>query len=317
MRRELVLLVVVLSLFAGVSCQKSGVYQPKEKLSAVWYENTKVTDVFTDVDTFKTETKIDKFQREAWTWEEKSLVNRIVYTAVGAVRYNYKYEYKDNKIVGITSALDKKIRIRFVYDDDTRMIKQVRYFTETFSDNELPYKTLNITYDGKKLSSIEEIVNNAKFQLSANECPSLLSCLVSEGMYEAIEQNVVEPKVEYTTTVTVYDFEWDGKNIDKVTVSNDKSEIIANIVYAYDKNKNPQRNRFVGVVEEGSIDYMIFSKNNIVSCSYVSEDLLTSEESEYTYVGKVPETKIVKRVDMAKNYMSETIETFSYEYVED
>lgn len=306
---------VLLPVVAMVSCQKSGIYQPKEKISGVWYENAKITDVYTDVDTFKSETKIDKFQRESWTWEDKALKNRVVYTAAGSVRFDYKYEYKDKKIVGITNALDKKIRIRFVYDDDTRMIKQVRYFTETFSDNELPYKTLNITYDGKKVSRIEEIVNNATFP-RGSVCPTLLSCLVSEGMADAIEQNAIESKVEYTTVTNVYDFEWDGHNIEKVTVSDGK-KTLATITYTYDKNVNPQRNRIVGIVEDGSVDYMVLSKNNVMTCNYEGEDMKTVEEAEYTYAGKVPETKTIRRTEKAKNHKTETTEVWTYEYVED
>ena len=301
-----------------VSCAKSGVYKPKDKISAVWYEDEKVTVI----DNYEHPSSTPKYMREEWKWGKKMLESRTVYRMNGEVRYSYIYEYNSkNKIIGITSDLsaERKTRIRFIYDDDTKKLKEVKYFTEDFPENSLPYKKLEFTYDGNKVVSIIETVNTHKYPRSyANAELSLLNYLVSEEMAESIAANTVMPKAEYDKLTREYVFEWEKKNISKVTIKTTTGDVVseANITYTYDSKRNPQMARIMGYVEDGSIDCLICSKNNVESCVYQEGNYSYTEEIQYTYDGKAPVEKIVVRDEKTAFSTARITEKWTYEYVD-
>lgn len=325
MRKSAVLLLAILTVFAFVSCNKSGVYKPKEKISKIMFEQEKSTVIVQDSVAMPTiNTNVASYLREAWEWDKKELKSRTIYKPSGEAKYNYKYEYKDGKIVGITTSLDKKTRIRFMYDDNSRKINEVKYFTEVFNDNKLPYRWLEISYDGNKVSSIKETINTERYNRFSAEPETFLACLVSEEMFESIENNAIMPKIQYNQQFNQYDFEWDGKNISKVTVTEKIGEDTKTytIEYTYDKNRNPQLSRYTGLIESDAVDFLILSKHNVLSCKYESSTMTYTEDCEYTYDKKVPVTKTVTRkefIKLASNMTSEVTSTekWSYEYVED
>lgn len=317
MKKIAFVFVALMCLLAFVSCNKSGEYRPKEKISAIWYEAEEQTMFYRDSSIVKS--PIKKYQTEAWEWDGKNLKSRIVYNRDNSEKYNYVYEYnKDNRLIGITSPLEKKARIRFIYNDK-KMLKEVKYFTETFSENDLPYRKLEFAYDGRKVISIKETINKQKYPRSYVAAPSLLSCLVSEGMAEEIEANAVSPKIEYDVVVNDYAFEWDGHNVSevKITTTTGGKSSVANISYTYDEKKSPFMARVAGYVEEDGVAYSIASKNNVVNCSYSDDsDLTITEESQYTYDGKYPVVKVVERVRKGALSTTTTNATYTYEYLE-
>ena len=322
MKRIAFIFVVLFCLTAFVSCNKNGVFSPKEKISSVWYESEEQTMFFRDSSIVKSAVK--KYQTEAWEWDGKTLKTRIVYNRDASEKYNYVYEYnKDNKIIGITSPLEKKARIRFIYNDK-KMLKEVKYFTEIFSENDLPYRKLEFAYDGRKVISIKETVNKQKYPRSYAVAPSLLSYLLSEDMVEEIEANTVRPKIEYDVVVYEYAFEWDGHNISNVaiTTTTGGNSSAANISYTYDEKKNPFMARVTGYVEGNAIESnnafcAVASKNNVISCSYADDSELTiTEECEYSYDGKYPVAKMVERVRKGTLSTTTTKAKYTYEYLE-
>ncbi|MBR5984618.1 MAG: hypothetical protein IK025_12985 [Bacteroidales bacterium] len=318
MKKIIVVSVAFLTAIFFVSCAKSGVYKPKDKINAVWFESEKVTTI----DTVSRTSNTERFLREEWKWEDKMLRSRTVYRTNGEIRYNYNYEYNSkNKIIGITSDLstERKTRIRFIYDDDTKKLKEVKYFTEDFSENNLPYKKLEFTYDGNKVIAIKETVNTHRYPRSyANAEMSLLPFLVSEDMAESIAVNTIHSKVEYDVVTREYVFEWKKKNISDVTITTTSGGVTseARISYTYDEKRNPQLARVMGYVEEGSIDCIICSKNNVVSCNYQEENYSYSEESQYTYDGKTPIEKVVTRNEKNSFSTVRVTEKWTYEYEE-
>lgn len=324
MKRIAFVFAVLFCVTAFVSCNKSGVFRPKEKISSVWYESEEQTMFYRDSSIIKSAVK--KYQTEAWEWDGKNLKSRIVYNRDNSEKYNYVYEYnKDNRLIGITTPLEKKARIRFIYNDK-KILKEVKYFTETFSENDLPYRKLEFTYDGKKVTSIKETINKQRYPRSYAAAPSLLSCLVSEDMAEEIEVNAVRPKIERDVVVNDYVFEWDGHNVSKVTITTTAGEniTVANISYTYDEKKNPFMARVSGYVEGNAIELdsnnafcAVASKNNVVSCSYADDSELTiTEECQYTYDGKYPVAKVVERVRKGTLSTTTTNATYTYEYLE-
>lgn len=318
MKRILIAALVLSSLAFFVSCQKSGVYMPKNKISKVWYEAEHLFVNLFDSTEYRSSTA--KYQREGWTWNGKFLGERTLFRANGDIRMNYVYEYnKKNKVIGITSNLpsEKKTRIRFVYDDDTKLLKEIRYFTEAFPENDSPYKKLEFTYDGKVLASVKETIKGISPKSCSEDDGSLLSLLVSEEMAESIVANEIRSKAA-GDQINEYVFEWSKDNISTVkittTIGNISSE--KKISYTYDNKKNPQIGRVMGYVEDGGIDYVICSKNNPVTCKYEGADgnEIYSEEIQYTYDGKVPTEKIVKRTEKTASSMSVTEEKITYEY---
>ncbi len=318
MKKIAVVSFVLLSAILFVSCNKSGVYKPKDKLSKVWFEKESL--VIIDSVEHKNP-PIDKYLREEWIWDGKYLASRTVFRSNGDVWYNYNYEYnkkENNRIIGITSniAAERKTRIRFMYDDDTRKLKEIKYFTEAFPENNLPYKWLVFEYDGNKVISIKETVNTQRYPRNYSYMEtSLLPYLVSEEMAESIEENEIRSKAEYDQRINDYVFEWEKKNISNVTMISTTGDTIK-ISYTYDKNHNPQMARVMGLVEDNGLDALICSRNNVVSCTYESANLTYTEESEYTYDKKTPTGKVVKRTETRPTSVSKITETWAYEYEE-
>lgn len=303
-----------------VSCNKSGVYKPKDQLAKVWCEKETVITI----DSVDHPSSTPKYLREDWIWNGKYLESRTVYRTNGDVWYNYNYEYNKkagNRIIGITSniAAERKTRIRFIYDDDSRKLKEIKYFTEAFSENSLPYRWLVLSYDGNKVVSIKETINTQRFprNYSCMEA-SLLPYLVSEEMAESIEANEIRSKAEYDIKVNDYVVEWEKKNISHVTITTTAGEKTteANISYTYDKNHNPQLSRVMGLVEEGGVNCLVLSHNNVVSCTYESEGRTYTEDCEYSYDKKTPVEKVVKRTEKTEISVSSITEKWTYEYVE-
>jgi hypothetical protein len=320
MKKIAIVSLVFLSAILFVSCNKSGVYKPKDKLAKVWYEREAVTTI----DSVDHPSSTPKYLREDWIWNRDTLKSRTVYRTNGDIWYNYIYEYnkkENNRIIGITSSIasERKTRIRFIYDDDSRKIKEIKYFTEAFSENSLPHRWLVFEYDGNKVISIKETINTQRYPRSYSYMEtSLLPYLVSEEMAESIMENEMRSKVEYDIKTNEYEFEWEKKNITQVKIKTTIGENVteANIYYTYDKDRNPQLARVMGFVEEGGVNPLICSHNNVVSCTYESPSLSYTENSEYTYEKKTPVEKIVTRTENTHFSVSRITEKWTYEYAE-
>ena len=305
---------------AFVSCNKSGIYTPKDKLVKVWTESE--SSVIIDSVEHKNP-PVEKYLYEDWVWDGKYLKSRTVYRSNGDVRFSYNYEYNDkmkNRVVGITSSIEaeRKNRIRFLYDDDSKLLKEIKYFTEYFPDSDLPYRWIEVGYDGNKVVSLKETINTQRASHKSYMVTSLLPYFVSESMAESIAENEITSKIEYDQKINEYTIEWEKKNISHVkittTVGGKTSEV--NISYTYDKNKNPQYARVMGLVEDGGVNQLIFSHNNVVSCTYESENMTYTENCEYTYDKKVPVEKIVVRTEKTESYTRKVTEKWTYEYAE-
>lgn len=318
MRNIAFVLVALLCALAFTSCQKNGEYKPKNKISAIWFSSETVSIV----NGVERPIKVDKYQREEWVWEGKNLQSKTVFLPSKDVRSNYQYEYnKNNKIVGITSNIptERKNRIRFIYDDETRLLKEIKYFTEAFPDNSLPYKWLVFTYDGKKVATITETINTQRYPRNANADFSLLHCFVSDEMAESIESDeMMMPKIEYDVVENKYTFEWHKKDISSITINTKSGEnsYESRISYTYDSDKNPQHGRVVDLIENDIINNLTYPKNNAVSCTYESPTKTYTEESQYTYDKKVPVEKIVTREEKTEYSTRKVTEIWTYEYVD-
>ncbi len=320
MKRIVFAFVALFCVAAFVSCNKSGIYTPKDKLAKVWTESE--SSVIIDSVEHKNP-PVEKYLYEDWVWDGKYLKSRTVYRSNGDVRFSYNYEYNDkmkNRVVGITSSIEaeRKNRIRFLYDDDSKLLKEIKYFTEYFPDSELPYRWIEVGYDGNKVVSLKETVNTQRASHKSYMETSLLPYFVSESMAESIAENEITSKIEYHQKIKEYTIEWEKKNISHVkittTAGGKTSEV--NISYTYDKNKNPQYARVMGLVEDNEVNQLIFSHNNVVSCTYESEDKTYTENCEYTYDKKVPVEKIVVRTEKTEAYTRKVTEKWTYEYAE-
>lgn len=320
MKRIVFVFVALFCVAAFVSCNKSGIYTPKDKLAKVWKESESL--VIIDSVEHQNPPQ-EKYLYEEWIWDGKYLKSRTVFRSTGDVRFSYNYEYNDkmkNRVVGITSSIEaeRKNRIRFLYDDDSKLLKEIKYFTEYFPDSELPYRWIEVVYDGDKVVSLKETINTQRASHKSYMETSLLPYFVSESMAESIAENEITSKIEYDQKINEYTIEWEKKNISHVkiitTAGGKTSEV--NISYTYDKNKNPQYARVMGLVEDNEVNQLIFSHNNVVSCTYESENMTYTENCEYTYDKKVPVEKIAVRTEKTDSYTRKVTEKWTYEYAE-
>ena len=259
MKKNYVLLLIAALCVILSACTKEGVYNPKEKISRIFYQSSNSNG---------------KNLQESWTWD-KNLLSKIV-DENGDFR-NFEYDGKQLKTVRYSNG-DK---LEYTYDGG-KVTK-----AEVFSSNEL-YSSFTFEHDGSKISKVTvTFYDNSGNAIRA--FAGLDAIFTDPVMNESVKRDIVKNRATFgtksSTETYTYNYEWDGDNVKKMDCEYNVSGqfFTSTCTYSYDKNPNP----FYRSLSEG--DELVNSKNNITK--YVSED---SEggyyESSYTYKydGKFP-----------------------------
>ena len=289
------------------SCHKDGVYNPKEKISRIYYAYSSPDPFFNS----------DKELKEIWDWDGNKLSTITYYNKKG-VDGTEKFSYDGKRLSRIDYFTTEGNNIAYVlYSYDGRKLDKVEYYY--YGEIEEIHK---YSYDGKELSKIDvtyyshyDATTSLKAKQWQSVCPRMSRYAVPEVVCASMDR-MEETRMttdthfqqkdgdSYTWTITLT---WDGKNISKVEYL---SKIYpyngpVSIQYSYDKNSNP----FYGCNTMGSLDeehmYVKTNQNNVVSETWNDGD---RADYTYQYDGKFPISKSVKWVD------DEDIETWYYEY---
>ncbi len=281
MKRNLLVLAIALLAVAFVSCQKDGVYKPKKKIAKIicnWEERT-------SYDT----TNVNDYVSEEFVWGKKTIDKRIhsfrkfnyVTNTESFPTIEYTYSYDDkNRLIGMREG---SFIYEYIYNDDKRLSNiNVYDGTDTAS-------TVELGYEDKHVSSMK-ITDYYYSDKSQAALAMILPCQIVNVIYpEEINCGEIVPKV-ISTDVTNVTFEWDGKNISRMTSKNDK--ITSTATYEYDGKINP----FSGFYSDENLSSVMFSKNNVTKITstrtIVVSSLTTKEETTedivYEYDGNVP-----------------------------
>ncbi len=317
MKKNLLIAAIALMAVAFVSCQKDGVYKPKQRIDKItrsWVE----TDVYSDASgSHEDKTMADPWVCEAWVWGDKTVESRTfttrIMTLTGVDYHSEKttYTYDDkNRITGAQYGTHK---IEYTYNDDKKFSKI------TVNDGANLESTVEINYDGKVVNSLK--VTNF---YPAKKCEAALAMVLPRQIVDVIcydsEEEVVAKDAR--TVVTDITIEWDGKNIVKMD-SKSSDDVTTTTTYEYDGKLNPYAGFYCGT----GVSAEMYSKNNVIKTTTTRKEVHgnttitteTEETVEYEYDGKTPSTVKTTTVEKWNSLLTgehtiTTVTTDVYEY---
>ena len=273
--RIMVLAFVALFAFAFTSCHKDGVFNPKKKISRVFYQSNGG----------------DKSLEATYIWNKNKL-DKIDY---GGGSFAY-FTYDGKKVSKISIGAEV---INFTYDGAKLSKVEISY------EGQL-YESVAVTHDGNKITKLAITYYESDYKDAQSIIRSGLSL---RGILPATTcDNLIEKQIQakesgrkgtYNYTV---EFKYDGWNIIEERWVED-SDVYT---FTYDKGNNPFFGLFYGDGGD-SVDFLE-SKNNIekVSNTYAGE--YGESSFQYSYDGKWPTEKRRLYSDGTLRY------TYFYEY---
>ncbi len=318
MKKNLLIAAIALMAVAFVSCQKDGVYKPKQRIDKITRSWTK-TEEYKDVTgiTHTDNTSADSWVCEAWVWGDKTVESRtfteFVPTLAGPTYPFHKVTYSYDDKNRITGAQDGDHKIEYTYNDDKKFSKITVY------DGANLESTVEINYDGKVVNSLKV----TKFY-PAKKCEAALAMVLPRQIVDVVCSDTEEEIVakDARTVVTDITIEWDGKNIVKMDAKS-SDDVTTTTTYEYDGKLNPYAGFYCGT----GVSAAMYSKNNIIKTTTTKKEVLgngtltidTEETVEYEYDGKVPSTVKTTTVEKRNGLLTgertiTTVTTDVYEY---
>ena len=283
------------------ACTKEGVYNPSEKISKIYEENSDSYQqlVNGNWETLREES-YSKQLRETWTWDGKK-VSKISY----GEGWEINFTYDGKQLTKIDEG--EGDYVLFTYDGS----KLSKF--EFYSGNELQTSG-TVTHDGKKVSQIVVAYNNSyidKSTRSARFFEKAMQLTLPVADHNALTMAVKGAKEVETVT---YNYTWDGDNISKQVINEGSYTVTS--TYTYDNKTNPYKG-FVYALEYEGVN-MWCSKNNVLTETDVHTWDGENEEYvynySYTYDGKWPVSKTLNETYVYDEYRSVYTSTIYYEY---
>jgi hypothetical protein len=250
MKKSLLILAAIAIVCAFSACDKEGVYHPKKKIVKIYEQQGGQSKELT----------------ERWTWDGRNL-SKI---SNGTDSYYRKFTYDKNRIKKITWS-DGEF---FVFSFDGNFIKKVEYHGAA---GEL-YATYNFTHTKKKVTTltIEEYDYDITAKNKKDMAATLRLFLPEQTAEDIVTKKRPASLAKGETTTTIYEYEWDGDNIQTMTVSeiSENYSYTREVTYTYDKKTNPYYNFFESYAT---------SKNNVTLAEGVYVETNTGNTVSYTY----------------------------------
>jgi hypothetical protein len=275
---------LILSMICLTSCKKDGVYNPKKKISKIFYQYSGGT----------------KQLNETWTWDKNKL-SKIDYGS----GYYERFEYDKNQISKIIDS-DGDYQ-KFTYDG-SKINKIEFYYGNTL------YEAYKFEHNGNKISKITiEEYDYDDYEYASksikNSKRNILRFILPEQFCEKIEKSLSQKKNRkametYTTTLKLT---WKGNNVEEIVYEDmyDNELYAETSKYTYDKKKNP----FDGLLSEIEDS---FSKNNVTKMTTTDTDNNYWEyEYSYSYDGNFP--KEVTQIYRSGSYTNTSMTYYEYE----
>ncbi|MDR0368686.1 MAG: hypothetical protein LBH82_06050 [Bacteroidales bacterium] len=299
--------------FGFTSCNKEGVYKPKEKISKIHYEYS--YEIYQNGELVNQDSH--KYLDQIWHWKGKKLTqiensedwpsnfiykgNQLEKIEMGEMTVNFTYKkslldkveaIEDDKTIfsiSIDAREDKKI---------TRMICQYYYY-----------------YDDRYYPILHQKSNNADKQTlaSANRMESIMALVLPTGFSDILAKSAAKKGRKSTEIETrIIELTYDGNNIIEQKIT-DEDGYNSTYVFTYDKYKNPHYKSFLGAAALSEDGSFIQSENNVLTLSS-KDDPEYTVKFEYTYENDFPATQTVRYTYGNEWYQEESIRTIHYEY---
>lgn len=311
--KKILFAVMAFALLAGTSsCKKEmeGKYAPKEKINAVYTEETYWYNG-------SIESHEAKYKSEEWTWV-KDRLDKIVY-------FN-QYTYPTGEGDEMETEYEQTNLQTFTYDDDGRLTKsEIFGMTKmeaiceydgkeltkmTFMEDGEVVVAYQFKHDGKRITSFDMTLNDEywgvgeKVAKQLERVNPLRFVLSAEPAAQVMDATKIYAKRaakvgSKANTVIHFDIEWNGNNVSRIGSSHMGEKM------QYDFNYDEKNNPFYNLFDIGNtrvVPFMPLSKNNVIgiaqtmseggdvetetieySYTYNSKDYPTSKKEEETY----------------------------------
>lgn len=304
MKKLVKLLVIAVALvFVAASCQKEGIYKPKQKIDRIYYSSkyvTEVYDYYTDTWDRNVETT-GKYVQEVWKWDGNLLKGIEFYNESGYLNYTENYAYDGKRLNKIYWADDEYCLVEY----EGNKISYIREYVEGEE-----YMVYEFKHDGKKISEFTMTYNDVDYKNSHSLAtifrlfiPNMDSKSVDKIMNK-IAQASARKSMEYTFVL-----DWMGDNVHHLTC--DMGADRSSVEYSYDQKINP----YFGLFDASEYEpVMYLSKNNVVHYTQFADDEIDEVDYNFTYTGNYPETKSYTYKYNSDDYRTSTTYTLTYEY---
>lgn len=251
------------------SCNKDGVYNPKEKIDKIYVDAGS-----------------GKYLSEDWTWDNKQLKTIYYYDSAGTMNYTEAFTYDNNRLSQVDNH-EAGESVKYTYDN--RHLQQASFYK-----NNVLYMSCFFDYDGNKLADIKVSMTDAAKGFNIKSSTNLLKYVLPEQSLESVANILEKNPTRGTSSFMIY-VAWDGPNISEIefAVSDD---FVEKYIFEYDDKLNPFRNFLNSNFEESFSEHCNFkSKNNVVSYTFIAagDGIALSNTSfiDYTYDGRFPATR--------------------------
>lgn len=279
MKRTVIIAMAALLMLGISSCnkQKDGVFNPKQKISAIYVESHD-QDYSYNSETYTwevTSTSNTPYQKEQeWTWDGKKLQQIKYFDGEGGIGATFTYTYDGKKLTRIDAMNSDGEKYYSTFEYDGKELITANIYD---SDGSI-YSTYKYTHTDKKITDIvwtEYNYDKCASSKVGRKIAALRMILPKDQVNERlIADYAAKLKTKATTDITRITYTWTDNNITSVTYKWSDGET-STVSYTYDTKKNPYYGYMgMDIDESGSVAPNCASENNIImegSRSYVYE----------------------------------------------
>lgn len=305
MKQLVKLLVIALALvFVGASCQKEGVYNPKQKIDRVYYSEEVITEEYDSYDgTWDREVEtVLKYVKEVWHWDGNLLTSIDFYSQSGDLFYTENYSYDGKRLTRVSWGGSGYYDIAY----DGNELSSISLMSGTTLET-----LFEFDHEGGKISEIEVTTYDSDDKADValrSICRFFMPDMNSKcvDQFVAMAKKANETKESYTYKIGL---EWIGNNVHRMVT--DYGPYRYSTEFSYDSKLNP----FYGMFDFDEFTFTdMFSKNNILSETSFYEDEIEEATYQYNYSGNYPTTKTQSSKYESSTYKRSTTSTYYYEY---
>lgn len=272
------ILVIFVLMVEFSSCEKEGVYNPKEKISKLIYEDSWVSSYYSDISEYE----------QIWTWDGNKL--QRIQTDYEEYTFTADFKYDGKQLKEISGDHSK-----YVFSYDGSKLKKI-----TLTQDNIVYMVIDIKgRDGKKINKLKFEISNMYWEMiksgdkGAKVMLDMMHFAVSENLSKKIHKDakLKNPKKSTADAYCVdVELKYSGDNIieERWVYAEKNPEVIK---YQYDDKNNPFFHALCYLSESAVYG---LSENNVTSrieYDEVRRQNIWEDLYVYTYSGNWPETK--------------------------
>lgn len=118
-------------MFVAASCEKEGVYNPKEKISKIYYSDS-YTITFDDpaYTAYNQTGSTGKYAKEVWKWDGKLLKSITYYDEDGDFEHSDVFHYNGKRLSEIRSHWDGDWNYSYVFEYKGKFITSIKEYED-------------------------------------------------------------------------------------------------------------------------------------------------------------------------------------------